>query len=122
MRNHQRIRPAIILLLALVPAISTAGWIEEFEGYDVGENLLGQDGWVGAYRVDRGDAYVSSDFAYVGLNGGGIRVVDVADPSSPVELDVIEPPVILHDVQVVGGYASLAEGSGGFVVVKLGCP
>ncbi len=50
---------------------------------------------------------------------GGLRVVDVGDPTGPVDLGAIDTPGIAADVAAVGDLAYVADGAGGLLVVEV---
>ncbi len=69
---------------------------------------------------------LEGDRAYVGTNSRGLRILDVADPTAPVELGAFEPQEVwlcVRDVEVIGDCAVALswwpQGSGDKKVVAL---
>ncbi|MFO7918974.1 MAG: PQQ-binding-like beta-propeller repeat protein [Anaerolineae bacterium] len=54
---------------------------------------------------------LSGDHAYVAAGDGGLRVVDVADPSHPSEVGSCDPPGNAYGVAVSGNCAYVADGN-----------
>jgi len=59
---------------------------------------------------------VSGDYAYVGDNSAGLRVIDVSSPSAPVEVGFLDTPGFASGVAVSGGYAYVADWDAGIAV------
>jgi hypothetical protein len=69
---------------------------------------------VGAYGTP-GEAWgvaVVGNFAYA-VDSLGLRIIDVSDPSAPVETGFYETPNEARDVQVAGSYAYVAANEAG---------
>jgi hypothetical protein len=71
-------------------------------------------GAVNAYDVD-----VRDDLAYLACGPAGLRIVDVADPSSPFFIGEVEMFGDARDVVVQGMYAYVADGLGGVQIVDV---
>jgi hypothetical protein len=54
---------------------------------------------------------VHEGFAYLAAGAAGLRIIDVSDPTAPVELSVFDTPSFATDVDVVGGVAYVADSS-----------
>jgi len=65
-------------------------------------------GWVDTPGSARGVA-VSGSRAYVADGEEGLRVIDIGNPSAPVEVGFVDTPGA-EDVAVSGGYAYVAGG------------
>jgi hypothetical protein len=61
-------------------------------------------------------------YAYVSDWVSGLRVVDVSDPSTPVEVGAYDTPGFARGVYVAGGYAYVADGGAGLRVVDVSNP
>jgi hypothetical protein len=70
------------------------------------------------------DLYLDPPFAYIAdSRGGGLRIVDVRDPGSPVLIGNMESPGgRTNDVVVHGNYAYLADHEAGVQVVNVADP
>ncbi len=64
---------------------------------------------------------VSGGYAYVALEGGGLQVVDISEPSRPVQVGELAG-VDAREVAIQGGFAYLADREQGLVVVDLSDP
>lgn len=65
---------------------------------------------------------VDGDYAYVADGEGGLRVVNISDPSSPTLAGSRDTPGIAYDVAVAGDFAFVADGTNGLVSVNIGNP
>lgn len=65
---------------------------------------------------------VAGDYAYVAAGDAGVRVVNVANPSAPVETGHAELPGTARDLDVVGHYAYVAADEAGVQVVDVSDP
>jgi hypothetical protein len=63
---------------------------------------------------------VAGGYAYVADFDGGLRVIDVSTPSTPVEVGFADTPGRAYDVAVSGGYVYLADSDAGLAVFQ-GC-
>jgi len=52
---------------------------------------------------------VAGGYAYVAAGDAGLRVIDVSDPSTPVEVGFYDTPDEARGVAVAGGYAYIAD-------------
>jgi len=68
------------------------------------------------------DVALAGEYAYVAAGGGGLRVVDVSDPTAPCEVNHYETPGSASGVALVGEYAYVAAGDGGLRVVNVSDP
>ncbi|GBE29663.1 LVIVD repeat protein [bacterium BMS3Bbin04] len=69
-------------------------------------------------------ADVVGSYAYVATGSSGLKIVDISDPTAPVEMGSIayEPPNNVLDVAVQGDYAYLAVGPHGLRVIDVSDP
>jgi hypothetical protein len=65
---------------------------------------------------------VSGDYAYVAAYDCGLRVVDVSNPSSPVEVGYCDTPGYAERVCVTSGFAYLADGDAGLRIIDVSVP
>jgi hypothetical protein len=67
---------------------------------------------------------VTGDYAYIADANGGLRVIDISDPSSPIEAGSYNPspPGWVQDVAVVEGYAYVTDLERGLWVVNVTDP
>ena len=65
---------------------------------------------------------VASGYAYVAAGRGGLRAVDISDPTDPTEVGILDTPGTSEDIAVVGNYAYVADGDGGLRVVDISDP
>ena len=68
------------------------------------------------------DIAIAGTRAYVAAGGAGLRVVDVSDPASPIELGAWDSPGYAEGVDVSGNTAYLADGPYGLRVVDVSNP
>ncbi|MCK5834045.1 hypothetical protein KAH81_10310 [bacterium] len=66
--------------------------------------------------------YVTSSFAYVADEVGGLRIIDVSTPSSPTEVGYFDTGDWAHGVYVSGSYAYVADGSNGLRIIDISTP
>ncbi len=62
------------------------------------------------------------DYVYLATGAGGMRIVDVSDPSSPSEVGHVEPLSSTIAVAVEADYAYTAEGPGGINITGVADP
>lgn len=87
----------------------TMGWPQEVGSYYHG------------YYYAR--ASVSGDHAYIAARSGGLRVVDVSTPSTPVEVGSYTPSgTNVRDLALSGDYAYLADYTAGLRIVDVSTP
>jgi len=55
---------------------------------------------------------VAGSYAYVAVEGGGLRIINVADPARPREVGFYDTPGWAYGVAVSGSYAYVADGAG----------
>jgi hypothetical protein len=65
---------------------------------------------------------VVGGIAYVAADEGGLRIVDVSDPASPVEIGRQRTLAGATDVYVAGSYAHVAAGGAGLRVIDVSNP
>jgi hypothetical protein len=65
---------------------------------------------------------VSGGYAYVADAYGGLRVIDVSDPTTPVEVGALGTPEAATGLAVSGDLVYLADGHGGLRVVDVSVP
>lgn len=105
------------LFLFSLPLLSAAQLNMEFVGSLSYQSLRGSDiSDVWGYVDEQGNEY-----ALVGVNGGGVSVVSLADPANPVELFYYPGPgSIWRDLKVWNDHAYVTtEGGGGLAIVDL---
>jgi hypothetical protein len=64
---------------------------------------------------------VAGSYAYV-VDGNSLRIIDVSDPTAPIETGVLEPSGSLYDVAVAGSYAYLANSTRGLRIIDVSDP
>lgn len=64
----------------------------------------------------------AGNYAYVVAGDGGLRVIDIADPSQPVEIGFCDTPGSAISVVLAGDYAYIADGPGGLRVISVANP
>lgn len=95
--------------------------------------LMAEYGWwtsqIKQHRLQRApsstsiwDVYVSEEYVYVAAWDAGLRVVNVSDPTNPVEVGFYDTPGYALAVHVVGGYAYVADGDAGLRVIDVSDP
>jgi hypothetical protein len=65
---------------------------------------------------------VVNGLAYVADGYSGLRVIDVSNPSAPIEIGATEIPYFARDVTVLGGLAYIADSYGGLRVIDVSNP
>ena len=80
--------------------------------------LLGQ---VALPGVANGVA-VSGNYAYVADDLYGLRIIDISDPSAPVETGFYDTPGFAQGVAVSGNYAYVADGQSGVRIINVSDP
>jgi hypothetical protein len=65
---------------------------------------------------------VLGDYAYVADSYAGLRVIDVSDPTLPVEIGGLDTPGYALDVAVVGDLAYVADRHSGLRVIDVSDP
>ncbi len=107
----------ISFLAALLPLFTSAQLNMELVGTLSYQELRGSDiSDIWGYVDEQGNEY-----ALVGVNGGGVSVVSLADPANPVELFYYAGPgSIWRDLKVWNDHAYVTtEGGGGLAIVDL---
>ncbi|MFQ5739992.1 MAG: LVIVD repeat-containing protein [Acidobacteriota bacterium] len=61
-------------------------------------------------------------YAYVGDDFAGLRIIDISDPTNPVEAGFYNTPGIVSDVAVSGGVAYVCDGFFGLRVIDVSNP
>ncbi|UCE39200.1 MAG: Ig-like domain-containing protein [Thermoplasmata archaeon] len=79
-----------------------------------------EGGWITGYYSE--DIHVVGNYAYIADEEGGLKILDVSDPSYPVLLGFHETGGWSSAVFVEGDYAYLAEGWDGITVVDVNNP
>jgi hypothetical protein len=85
------------------------GWISPLCVCSYAHDLAFSDGY--AYVAER---------SYAG--GSGLRVIDVSDPTAPVQVALVETPGEALGVAVSDGYAYVADGGSGLRVFDVSAP
>ena len=65
---------------------------------------------------------VSSGYAYVANGSRGLRVLNVNNPTAPIEVGYYDTPGYASDVTISDGYAYVADGTSGLRVVNVSNP
>ena len=68
------------------------------------------------------DIDVVDGYAYIAAISGGLRIVDVRDPTHPVEVGALPWPVRAYGVAIDGNYAYIADFRSGLRVVDIANP
>jgi len=69
------------------------------------------------------DVEIADQFAYVAAQSAGLRIIDISNPSAPLEVAIVDTPGTAVGVEVVGGFAYVADGSaGGLRVIDVSDP
>jgi len=84
---------------------------------DVSDPTAPVELWVrttpGGYTAGTYDVEVVGEVAYAAVENGGLWVLDVSDSAAPVQLAYLQMWAFSpHDVEVVGGFAYIANGDG----------
>lgn len=111
-------------LCAIVFALSLCGTLN---AQNLNLNLLGQLDYQQLHNSDLSDiwGYVDengNEYALVGVNDGGLSIVDVTTPSNPQEVFFQSGPnTIWRDIKTWGDYAyTTNEAGGGLLIVDMG--
>jgi hypothetical protein len=65
---------------------------------------------------------IGEDYVYVAAGEGGLRVVDITDPTKPTEISRYNPSESANDVSVDGNFVYIADGSWGLRVIDISDP
>lgn len=68
------------------------------------------------------DIAVDGDVAYVAAGSDGLRIVDVSNPATPIEVGFYDIPQIAQGVALAGNMAYVAAGSAGLWVIDVSDP
>ena len=68
------------------------------------------------------DVTVVGDYAYVANSWGGLRIINVADPTTPVEVGYYKTPSNANGVTVAGEYAYVADEENGLRIINVADP
>jgi hypothetical protein len=68
------------------------------------------------------DIVVSGTRAYIAAGTAGLHILDIANPSAPVELGAWDSPGYAEAIGIAGNYAYLADGTYGLRVVDISNP
>jgi len=68
------------------------------------------------------DVAISDDYAYVANSYAGLRVVDITNPTAPLEVGYYDTPGNAYDVAVSGNYAYISAYNAGLRVVDISDP
>jgi hypothetical protein len=60
---------------------------------------------------------VRDGHAYVAAGDGGLRVVDISDPTSPIEIGYYDTPGWAQEVALADDYIYLADDAGGLLIL-----
>ena len=65
---------------------------------------------VGLYKTKNASGlYVSGSYAYIAFGDSGLRIIDISNPSSPVEVGHYDTPGWAYNLWVSGRYAYIAD-------------
>lgn len=68
------------------------------------------------------DAMIAGDYMYVATNRSGLRIVDISDARSPVEVGTYGAPGYAQDVEVSGNHAYVADKFAGLLIYDVSDP
>ena len=90
-----------------------------FYHYAQGDPIL-----AGSYNTDGDvrDVYISGNYAYVADGLGGLKIIDVSNPSSPSLISTYSTSGYASSLFVSGKYAYVAEGSSGLEIIDISNP
>ena len=63
--------------------------------------------------------FLQNNHAYMSCESGGVQIIDVSNPSSPVLAGKYDTPALCRDTYVAGNYAYVADGTGGLVILDV---
>ncbi len=86
--------------------------------YDTALNLIGHYDTPGSAK----GVFVSGNYAFVADGLYGVRIIDVSDPTNPVEISYYDSPGIAHKVFVVSNLLFVADGPEGLRIVDITNP
>ena len=86
--------------------------------YDTALNLIGHYDTPGSAE----GIFVSGNYAFVADGLYGVRIIDVSDPTNPVEISYYDSPGIAHKVFVVSNLLFVADGPEGLRIVDITNP
>jgi hypothetical protein len=104
-----------ILKLTIVALLSTAAYAQD----SLNVSLVAR--WYPPW-LESVDLAVSGNYAYLSNDAQGLYIVDVFDPTSPVETGHCALPDEVIDAAVSGNYAYVADGNAGVRVVDVSNP
>jgi len=67
-------------------------------------------------------AYISGDYAYLGVSGSGLAILDISDPTNPEVVDYMDTDGYAEDVEIRGNYAYVADNTHGLAVIDISDP
>jgi len=62
---------------------------------------------------------VAKIYAYIADSGAGLRIIDVTNPSNPIEVGYCDTPGTAFGVYVAGDYTYVADGRGGLRIIDV---
>jgi hypothetical protein len=65
---------------------------------------------------------VSGNYAYLAASANGLRIFNVANPATPIEVGSYDTPGDAQGITVVGNYAYLADGGSGLRIINIANP
>jgi hypothetical protein len=65
------------------------------------------------------DVEVKGDYAYLAVERGGLRIVDISDPTQPEEISFYDTRGIAKSLAIVGDHAYVADGREGLRVIDI---
>ncbi|MCS7250799.1 MAG: hypothetical protein NZ608_07800, partial [candidate division WOR-3 bacterium] len=64
------------------------------------------------------DVYVYSSYCYVADGRAGLMIIDVSNPSNPIEVGYYDTPGYARDVYVYSSYCYVADGDAGLQIYQ----
>jgi hypothetical protein len=78
---------------------------------------------IASYPLNEGESAmgvtISGNIAYVACDYGGIKLLDISNPSSPVYLGGCSTPSFARNIFVRGNYAYIADGDAGLQIAEI---
>jgi len=68
------------------------------------------------------DVVVKNDYAYVADRYGGLKIIDISNPSTPTLVNTYDTPGEAHGIDLSGNYAYIADFDGGLRIINISNP
>jgi hypothetical protein len=85
-------------------------------------NLIDIDTREGYGHAGDTDIKLKDDFAYVAINGQGLKVIDISNPYYPELVGTYDDPQILNSINITGNYAYVTQGEVGLKILDISNP